>query len=240
MTYDIRLGDSLELLKELPDESIDAVITDPPYGLNYLSTWTDKHHKLVNDEDERIDKLYAEFLPEVRRLLKPKGVLCSFSGGGGFRPTTVYATLELIKHLDLIQTLVWSKGKNDGSFVGLGWKYRPSYEMILVAAKDKDNYNFYPQYSSNVFVCPPHIPIAENGDHPTQKPLRVMRWLIKNHTQKGDTVLDPFMGSGTTGIASLQMGRNFIGYEIDADYFHTAKQRIESEINQVRFEEVIE
>ena len=240
MTYDIRLGDSLELLKELPDESVDAVITDLPYGLNYLSNMTDKHHKLVNDEDVRIDTLYAKFLPEVRRLLKPKGVLCSFSAGGGAKPTTMYATMELIKHLDLIQTLVWSKGKNDGSFVGLGWKYRPSYEMILVAAKDKDNYNFYPQYSSNVFVCPPHIPIAENGDHPTQKPLRVMRWLIKNHTQKGDTVLDPFMGSGTTGIASLQMGRNFIGYEIDADYFHTAKQRIESEINQVRFEEVIE
>ena len=156
-------------------------------------------------------------------------------GCGGFRGGYIctqcwyckrfaYATLEIIKHLELVQTLIWSKGKTDGSFVGLGWRYRPSYETILVSAKDAETYNFYPQYSSNVFVCKPHIP--QQGEHPTQKPLKLMRWLIENHTKKGDTVLDPFMGSGTTGVACQQLNRNFIGYEISPDYFKIAEKRI--------------
>ena len=223
-TITLKQGDCLELMKELPDESIDAVITDPPYGINYLSSWTKNHHRLENDEDVRIDKLYARMLPEVKRLLTLKGVLCSFSGGGGKRPTTAYATLELIKYLNLIQTLVWSKGKTDGSFVGLGWKYRPSYENILVASKSADNYNFYVKYSSNVLVFKPYIP--QKGDHPTQKPIELMRRLIQIHTKEGDTILDPFMGSGTTGVASVQLNRNFIGYEISPDYFKIAEKRI--------------
>ena len=235
MTVTLKQGDCLELMKGLDDESVDCVITDPPYGIDYLSSWTTNHHKLENDKDVRIDKLYAKFLPDVKRILIKKGVLCSFSGGGGKRPTTAYATLELIKHLELVQTLIWSKGKTDGSFVGLGWRYRPSYETILVGAKDAGNYNFYPRYSSNVFVCKPHIP--QKGEHPTQKPIKLMRWLIENHTKEGDTILDPFMGSGTTGVACQQLGRNFIGYEISPDYFKIAEKRIKEAETQRKLNE---
>ena len=234
MTVTLKQGDCLELMKGLDDESVDCVITDPPYGIDYLSSRTTNHHKLENDKDVRIDKLYAKFLPDVKRILIKKGVLCSFSGGGK-RPTTAYATLELIKHLELVQTLIWSKGKTDGSFVGLGWRYRPSYETILVGAKDAGNYNFYPRYSSNVFVCKPHIP--QKGEHPTQKPIKLMRWLIENHTKEGDTILDPFMGSGTTGEACKQLGRNFIGYEISPDYFKIAEKRIREAETQRKLNE---
>jgi site-specific DNA-methyltransferase (adenine-specific) len=222
----LKQGDCLELMKELKDESVDCVITDPPYGIDFLSHRTNNHEKIVNDSDIRIDKLFAQFLPEFKRILKPHGVVCIFSaGGGGKKITTALATLELSKHLYLIQTLIWSKGKTDGSFVGLGWKYRPSYETILVASKDPDNYAFYPQYSSNVLVYKPYIP--QNGEHPTQKPVDLIQNLLRNHSKEGDIVLDPFMGSGTTGVACKRLRRNFIGYEIDPDYFKIAKNRIE-------------
>lgn len=231
----LKQGDCLELMKELEDESVDAVITDPPYGIDFLSNWTDNHKKIVNDSDIRIDKLFAQFLPEFKRILKPHGVVCIFSAGGGKKITTALATLELSKHLYLIQTLIWSKGKTDGSFIGLGWKYRPSYETILVASKDPDDYAFYPQYSSNVLVYKPHIP--QNGEHPTQN-VDLIQHLLKNHTKKEDIILDPFMGSGTTGVACKQLRRNFIGYELDPNYFKMAEKRIENTVvNTLTLEE---
>ena len=232
----LKQGDCLELMKELEDESVDAVITDPPYGIDFLSNRTDNHKKIVNDSDIRIDKLFAQFLPEFKRILKPHGVVCIFSAGGGKKITTALATLELSKHLYLIQTLIWSKGKTDGSFIGLGWKYRPSYETILVASKDPDDYAFYPQYSSNVLVYKPHI--LQNGEHPTQKPVDLIQHLLKNHTKKEDIILDPFMGSGTTGVACKQLRRNFIGYELDPNYFKMAEKRIENTVvNTLTLEE---
>jgi len=66
----------------------------------------------------------------------------------------------------------------------------------------------------------------EERFHPTQKPLELMKWVLENYTNEGDTILDPFMGSGTTGVACVQTGRNFIGIEIDPGYFAIAERRI--------------
>ena len=228
------LGDCLEKMKEIPDTSIDAVITDPPYGINFLSPRTDDHHKLENDEDIDVGKLYFKFMPEVKRVLKEEGVACCCCCGGGARPSSALATLELIKHLELVQTVIWSKGKTDGSFVGLGWTYRPSYETIIVGAKNKKKMVFYPKYASNVFVCKPIIP--KKGEHPTVKPIKLMEFFIRNHTKEGDTVLDPFMGSGTTGVACAKLNRNFIGIEIDEGYFKIAERRIGEWKGQERLE----
>lgn len=224
-------GDCIEKMRALESESVDAVITDPPYGIDYLSTRANQH-KIENDAEPNIGLLYAKFMPEVRRILKPNGVACCCAGGGSKLPSLALATLEFIKHLQLIQTVVWSKGRIDGSFMGLGWNYRPSYETVLIGAKDADKYAFYPKYASNVFVCKVHIPKAENGDHPTQKPVLLMEWLIRNHTRANDLVLDPFMGCGTTGLAAMRMRRNFIGIEIDEGYFKTAQKRINEHENQ--------
>lgn len=68
--------------------------------------------------------------------------------------------------------------------------------------------------------------------HPTQKPLPLMRWIVENYTKPNDLIFDPFMGSGTTGVAALQLGRNFIGCELDPAYFAIAKQRIENAAKQ--------
>jgi len=232
------LGDCFEVLPTLENESIDCVISDPPYGLNFLSTRTKNHKKIINDEDPDIGKLYAKFLPDIRRVLKETGVACFCCGGGGSKPSTALATLELVKHLDLIQTVIWSKGKTDGSFVGLGWTYRPSYETIIIGAKNRKKAAFYPKYASNVFVCKPKIP--QKGEHPTVKPVELMEFFVKNHTKVGDIILDPFMGSGTTGVAALRLGRKFIGIEIDEEYYEMAKKRITDQAKQSRLFELEE
>ena len=70
-------------------------------------------------------------------------------------------------------------------------------------------------------------PASEKTNHPSAKPTKLMRWLLERNTKQGTTILDPFMGSGTTGVACVQTGRNFIGMEIDPGYFAIAKRRIE-------------
>lgn len=227
-------GDCIELMKSLDDESVNAIITDPPYGIDYLSARTDNHTKIINDSNIRIDELYSRILPEFRRILKPDGVICCCCCGGGKRPVVAYATLEIIKHFELIQTVIWSKGKTDGSFVGLGWKYRPSYETVIVAAKDRDKFAFYPQYSSNVFVCKPDIP--KNTDHPTKKPIRLMEFFIKNHTKEGDLILDPFCGGGSTLLAAKKNWRDYIGFELEEKYIKIANKHVDGIKGQIKLE----
>jgi DNA modification methylase len=170
------------------------------------------------------------WLVERKRVLTDTGCCCCCCcGGGGKTPVTAIFTIEAIKHFSLIQTLVWRK------FIGLGWRYRPSYENIVILSKDKDNYNFYDESKkcSNVIEgINQDIPVE--GEHPTQKPIPLMNKLISIHSKKGMTVLDPFMGCGTTGISASKLDRNFIGIEIDKGYFEIAKRRIEEEQNKLK------
>jgi DNA modification methylase len=129
-------GDCLEILPLIPDGSVDLVLTDPPYGIDYLSSWTDNHDKLKNDDLETWLLQVPLWLAEFKRLLTNTGCCCCCCGGGKTPVTTLF-TIEAIKHFNLIQTLVWRK------FIGLGWRYRPSYENIVILSKDKDKYNFY-------------------------------------------------------------------------------------------------
>ena len=82
-------------------------------------------------------------------------------------------------------------------------------------------------------------PKREGYDHPCEKPLSVMKWALERFTNEGDTILDPFMGSGTTGVACVQTGRNFIGIEIDPTYFAIAERRIKEAQMQPRLGEVV-
>ncbi len=128
--------------------------------------------------------------------------------------------------LSFKQMVVWDKGK-----MGMGWHYRRSYETILVAQNGNGKTNWYDDSHTIENVIRPGdygiqkiIPGAD--DHPTPKPVALAEHFLRLYTKPGDTVLDPFMGHGWVGIAALNLGRNFIGIEVDPEHFGQAERRI--------------
>jgi len=216
-------ADCLEIMKDMPDKSVDLILTDPPYGINYKSNRTDNHDFIQNDDLNNWLNLMPQILPQWKRILTDTGCCCCCSGGGK-TPSTAIFTIEAIKHFHLIQTLVWKK------FIGLGWRYRPAYENIVVLSKSKDNYNFYDKTNacSNIIEVNQDIPTA--NEHPTQKPVSLMKKLLLIHSQENDIVLDCFAGGGSTLLACKELGRKYIGIEISEKYCKIAKERLKQGI----------
>lgn len=229
-------GDCLEMMREIPDKSVDMVLTDPPYGHNnnggrdLISRRENAlgqvreaapPRPMLNDGKDATDRL-EKVLMEVTRILTKNGCCCC-CGGGGPEPQFARWSLLLDKYLSFDQMVVWDKGK-----MGMGWKYRRSYETVLVAHRRGGKLPWYDDTHKveNIIRDIKKI-IPTKDQHPTQKPVELMRRFILWHTAPGMTVLDPFMGSGTTGVACVQTGRDFIGMELDEGYFETAKRRIE-------------
>jgi len=222
-------GDCLDLMKMIPDKAIDLVLTDPPYGINYLSPWTDNHDIIKNDKMADWLELLPNMLRQFNRILTDTGCCCCCCCGGGKTPVTALFTIEAIKHFNLIQTLVWRK------FIGLGWRYRPAYENIVILSKSKDKYNFYDttKSCSNVIEgINQDIPNSE--EHPTQKPAELMGRMINIHSIQNYIVLDPFCGGGSTLISAERLGRRWIGCEISEEYCTIADKRIKAERDQLK------
>lgn len=219
--YKIINGDCIEQMRLMPPELIDAIISDPPYGVAFVSSWTKRREKVQNDGLQEWQNLMELWLPEAKRVMT-KSACCCCCGGGGKTPVTAMFTMQAIEHFELIQTLVWKKT------IGLGWKYRPSYENIVILAKNRQEYAFYDKSNacSNVIEGINQL-IPSHDEHPTQKPVDLMRHLIRIHTKPGDTILDPFAGHFTTGVAAMIEGRNFIGIELNEHYCSVGKARME-------------
>ena len=125
--------------------------------------------------------------------------------------------------------IVWDKGP-----MGMGWHYRRSYETVLVGEKPGAACRWYDEshaVENIIRRIGKIIPLADN--HPTEKPVSLAAHFIRLHTKPGDLILDPFMGSGTTGVAAVQLGRRFIGIEIDPGYFEIATKRIKQAQQQM-------
>jgi DNA modification methylase len=200
------LGDCLEIMKTLPAGSVDAVITDPPYGIGrdkgfgglggFRGAGTPIARIQYSGDWDNV-RPSKEYFDEVLRISKVALVF----GGNYFSDY-----LPVGKHW-----VVWDKKQTMPTFgdCELVWTnvHRNSVKWIT------REWNGL-------------LGREENRDHATQKPLKIMIWLIENYTSPGDTILDPFMGSGTTGVACIETGRDFIGIEIDPGYFAIAEKRI--------------
>lgn len=207
-------GDCLEILPTLDTGSIDAVITDPPYGVKLKGKRTKRPGSLVNTGYKSLDdnealvmkvaipavklciKLFGRVLvmPGTRYLWKypePRDIGCVFNPSGAGFGRWGFRCFHPILYYGPCPYLASSAGARPNSFKD-------------IAAGEK----------VEGFPCP--------------KPLRWMEWLVQRGSLLGDTVLDPFMGSGTTGVACVRTDRNFIGIEINPDYFEIARQRIET------------
>ena len=245
---DLRLGDSLKVMKTMPDNSVDLVITSPPYNIGM------KYDELDSDSKSNEDYLLftKEYLTGCYRLLKDDGRFCL---NIGYKVSTVkdggidyVDLLNLIKSIGYTvrETIVWVKSRqkeDPQSFCGANTAWgswmsasnpicRARMEFIFVLNKNKYKKEGkgrttitkqeFMDYASNVWYFPAETDRTHKAPFPVELPKRC----IKFYTFENDTVLDPFMGLAATGVACKELGRNFIGIEILPKYFKIAKRRI--------------
>jgi DNA modification methylase len=227
--YKLLLGDSSEHIKAMADHSVDLILTDPPYNLGRYSTgnikmsWRKEFNNDVAEWDQAIFDP-AEWLEDFVRVLKPTGTLFAF---------TSYNLLGQWHQaydpvFDTFQFVVWHKSNPPPKLRRAG--FLNSCELIICAWNKGHTWNFTKQKEMHNFIESPICMGKErvkNPVHPTQKPVKVLSHLIRLATNPGNLVFDPFMGVGSTGVASLQLGRRFVGMEIDALYFGAAERRLE-------------
>jgi site-specific DNA-methyltransferase (adenine-specific) len=202
MTTELYLGDCLEFMKTLKDGSIDAVIADPPYGMDWPCDGTrfkvgkNGHGK---HSTYKTDKIAGDNVP-----FDPSPFL-------DFNKVIMWGFHHFSDRLPTGSVLIWLK-KLDGAF----GSFLSDADLAWMKGGE------------GVYCFRDQSLLRETRDrlHPTQKPLPLMRWCIQKVSNPGDTIFDPFMGSGTTGVACMQLGRNFIGCEIDPNYFAIAEKRI--------------
>jgi site-specific DNA-methyltransferase (adenine-specific) len=211
-------GDCLELMKSIPDGSVDMVLADPPYGMDYQSnrrTATDKFAKIENDTGLA---WLDSFVSECHRVMSDNSaayVFCSWHKIDVFKQS-------FEQKFKLKNIIVWVKN-NHGSG-DLRGAYAPKHEFILYMHKGRSLFRD---------GRTPDVVMADKVSgskmvHPTEKPIPLLEKFVANNSDEGDTILDPFMGSGTTGVAAKNLNRDFIGIELDPGYFAIAKDRIEA------------
>ena len=194
-SYQLYHGDCLEIMPTL--DSVDAVVTDPPYGIDFenaggrstVNGWND--FKKYNWDKERPRR---EIFDEILRLSKIQIIW-----GGNYFTDYLPPTM---------QWLLWDKGQRNFSLADFEMAWSSQYR------------------GSRIFEYSRAAALRDGKVHPTQKPLAVIRWCIEQIKPKPTVILDPFMGSGTTGVVCAQLGIAFIGIEINSDYFTIAEERI--------------
>lgn len=212
-------GDCLSLMENIPDKSVDAVIVDPPYGINYQSNMRTKSKKfpvIAND-----DKPFIDFIDHIPRILRESGCVLIFT-----RWDIQNVFINKLKDVGLPtrSIIIWDK-KNYG-MGNLKQEFGRSYESIIFSTNKL--FKFPNKRPIDIISCPR---VSSNKIvHSNEKPVTLLGMLIKYVTKDQDTILDCTMGSGSTGVAAVKTNRKFIVIEIDNNYFEIAKKRINREL----------
>ena len=238
MSADLMHGDCLERMKEIPDGSVDMVLADPPYGTTACK-W-----------DTVID--LPLMWEQLKRVIKPNGAIV-MTASQPFTSALIMSNVAMFKY-----DWVWQKPKGTGHLNAKKMPMRDKEDVLVFYSKQATynpqflpgdayreksggkNTKGYAGYGADKRTgnnndgkrFPKQVikfGVVERGTvHPTQKPVALMEYLVRTYTHEGDTVLDFTMGSGTTGVACLSTGRDFIGIELDPGYFQIASERIAS------------
>ncbi|MFJ1490176.1 DNA-methyltransferase [Capnocytophaga canis] len=233
-TINLQLGNCIELLKKIPSGSIDQIFADPPYNLSGATFQTVQSGKMVTcdkgewDIIEDIDKFNELWIKECIRVLSDNGTIW-ISGTLHNHPSVGVILKKL--NLWVINDVIWFK-RNAAPLLSKN-RLAPSTELIWVASKSKKYYFDYEmakminggKQMRNLWEINAE---RHKTSHPTEKPETLLERILLLGSQEGDIILDPFTGSGTTGVVAKRLKRNFIGFEISPEYFEIAKNRIDS------------
>lgn len=213
----IIMGDCLEEIKKLKDNSISCIIIDPPYGIDYKSNHKlAKYDKIDKDTKEAFDLLDLSLEKVKIKMLKDSHIYIFSSW------KVIEKVIPIVKkYYDLKNILIWNK--NNWSMGDLQGNYAEKYEMILFATKGNRN-----MLNNKRPINVLDFDRTQNKYHPTEKPVDLLKELVKNSTLENEIVLDYFAGSGSLGIACIELNRKFILIENDKEYFDTIKFRLKN------------
>ena len=228
---DLRQGDCLELMKDIPDNSIDLIVTDPPYRVTSRGSAGNSGgmlQKKINKQGKVFsfnDISCKQYAPEFYRILKDGThcyVMCNH--------TNLIEMLNVFTNVGFkfVKCLIWNKGNKI-----MGQFYMNQFEYIMFFRKGKAKKINNCGTSDILEVPNKKTKINGKNIHDTEKPIDLMKILIENSSKENEIVLDPFMGIGSTGVACINTNRNFIGIELDEKYFEIAKKRIEETEEQL-------
>ena len=219
--------DCLNIIKKIPNESIDLIVTDPPYPTTSRGS-AGNSGGMLQKEINKKGKVFThnnidclEYATEFYIILK--------DGSHCYVMTNHINLVHMLNTFTncgfhFIKSLIWDKGNKI-----MGQFYMSQFEYILFFRKGRGvKIN---NCGTSDILSIPNIKTKDkhgNNIHDTEKPVDLMRILIDNSSKEGETVLDPFMGSGSTGVACKKLNRNFIGMELDENYFKIAEERIEN------------
>lgn len=243
-TVELYCADCLDKLPELADKSVDAIIADLPYGITACK-W---------DSPIPLEPLWEQY----KRIIKPKGAVVLF-GSQPFTSKLVMSNLEWFKY-----EWIWEKDRatlhmmarkrplkahehllvfSDGMPLYYPQKTR-GHKPVNVPGRNSKPPRVYARCQTGKGGSTERFPrtvvkfntpnSAQGVVHPTQKPVALLAYLVRTYTNEGETVLDNTMGSGSTGVACVQTGRDFIGIEIEREYFDIAQERIAEALKQAR------
>ena len=240
MSYKLYQGDCLEVMETLPNNSVDLILTDLPYGITQCE-WD-------------IEISFKEMWRRIKLLRKDITPIILF----GSEPFSSFLRMSNIKEYKY--DWIWEKNTGTGflnankaplnsyELISIFYKNQPHYYPIMTEGKAYNNnrkpngagdcYNKIPSdIKKNITTRHPRrsikFDVVPNNKrvHPTQKPAELIEYLIKTYTKENDLILDFTMGSGTTGVAAIKLNRNFIGIELDKEYYEIAKQRIKYQVS---------
>lgn len=210
-SYRLIRGEAVSRLQQLDDESVDAFITDPPYGIELkLGTRRRGARSIAGDGRQEAVRLWSRWLPEAARVARPDTLHCVF---GTWR--SPWMPELLAKHFRIIGSIVWDK-----RIIGMGYHLRSRWEQIYVVAKGK------PPRRGKAPADIWDVPRLIKTRHPCEKPVALLRRAIEMTTDPGQLVCDPFAGIASTGVAAAESGRRFVGFEIDVDHASTGRRRL--------------
>ena len=222
---DLKHGDCLELMKDIPDGSVDLVLTDPPYMIETVGAGIYKRadKQYVKELDGIKDGFDEKVLDEICRVMKKINVYL-FCSQKQIIPLIDYFVKKKNCNWNILS---WHKSN---PVPACGNKYLTDTEFVLFFREK--GVKIYGEYKTKFtyYVTPLNQKDKKQYEHPTIKPIKILQNLIVNSTLENGVVLDCFMGSGSTGVACVNTNRRFIGIELDDKYFEIAKQRIDAAI----------